>query len=110
MKHLKVYENNKKELWIISKISTMGPDDFTLDIFEDKESAENCLIVMVNDAAIEDNYDDGKGDIDYIFTVDDAKNHSSSQYSFELYQYNIQGKYELPEELKLGRDTNKYNL
>ena len=115
MKHLKIYENNNNnKTWIITQISNMGPGDYELYLFDDKESAENYFINIVNDAAIRDKYNEKIGyenDKNYIFTIDDAKQYNANEYTFELHSYGVfLGKFELPEELKLGRDTKKYNL
>jgi hypothetical protein len=111
MKYLKIYENKNDELWIVTQISTIGPDDYSLVIFDDKESAENYFVYLVNYHVKNDIHSDDEEDIDYVFTVEDAKKIKGQlSYSIEYNKYINEGKYELPESLKIGRDAKKYNL
>ena len=108
MKHLKIYENNNNELWVVFEISNLTPDDFSLEIFDDKESAENYFVEIVNYKVQQEIYDYDK---DYVFTVEQAKKAQEElTYNIRYGKYRNNGKYKLPERLKIGRDTNKYNL
>lgn len=108
MKHLKLYENVNNIIWVITKNSTLTPDDVEIFLFDDKKSAENYFITLVNDMAIEDNYEDKTKN--YIFTLEDALNYNSDNYRFDLFYSKILGNFDLPEELKLGANTKKFNL
>jgi hypothetical protein len=108
MKYLKTYENKNDELWVVTQISTIGPDDYSLEIFDDKESAENYFVDLVNDKVKQELK---SSDQDYVFTVEDAeKIKCELSYRIEYGKYINNGKYELPESLKIGRDAKKYNL
>lgn len=117
MKYLKTFENKNDELWVVYQLSTMGPQLESLDIFDDEQSAVNYFIDLVNDLARENAYQNGDitreeaDETDYIFTVEDANEYldnSGEQVHYTRYYNN--GTYELPENLKIGRDSKKYNL
>jgi len=108
MKHLNVYESKKNSVWLVIQISTSGPDDYEIEIFDDKESAENYYVDLVNELFKQEI---GPSNKDHVFTVEDAnKIKDELTYRIVYYEYKSNGKYELPENLKFGRDLNKYNL
>lgn len=111
MKHLRLYESKNNELWVVTEISTMSPDDYSLVIFDDKESAENYFVDLVNYKVRNELHYDEKDDKDYVFTVEEANEIKDElSYRVEYGKYINNGKYELPENLRMGRDAKKYNI
>lgn len=118
MKYLKTYENENKEYWILVNIPQTGVGDATTELYDDMQSAQNAFIVLVNNLAKDDAYSNYKyqgakyNEYDnYIFTVEEAENYASEN-TYNVYYTKIynQGKFELPEELKIGKAKRGYNL
>jgi hypothetical protein len=113
LKHLKLFESIGDIKWIVINIPFGDPSEYMISIFDDMESAENYFIELVNDIAMSDKYEneDYEDYNDIIFTVEDAEEYvSSNDYVVEYKSFNVRGKYELPEKLKIGADSKKYNL
>lgn len=115
MKHIKLFESKDQELWLVVNVPQTGIGDLTIDIFDDEESAINYFIYTVNDIAKDDKYHEDVTNYntidDLIFTLEDAENYIGNN-DYNLYYTNISnsGTYDLPQSLKIGRDTKKYNL
>lgn len=106
MKHIKTFENKKNICWIYTRVSNMTPQVEDMKVFSDIESAHNYYIFAINELAVDD-----QGSLeDIIFTYDDAVDYvNNNEYSVQITPLEIE-KFELPEELKIGRDTKKYNI
>jgi hypothetical protein len=100
MKYLKTYENNNETFWVYTEISSQTPQVLDIQLFSDKESAENYFITKMNSLSETP-----------IYTLEDA---DEFRYDNEMcVEYNEvinKGRFELPEEFKLERDSKKYNL
>ena len=107
MKHIKTFENKGDSYWVYTRLSNMTPQLDDIQIFEDRESAENFLIYRVNQMATDEQFSDE----DLIFTFEDAKEYiDNNEYYIDIIEIKSLGRYDLPEELKIGRDAKKYNL
>lgn len=109
MKHIKKFEKKDNYLWCYIRISESTPALEDIEIFNDKESAENFYITEVNYIAVTEK----KSDTNLIFTMEDAMNFlETSDYSYhiEIMPVKNNGKFRLHKELEIGRDSSKYNL
>jgi hypothetical protein len=111
LKHLKLFESVGDIKWIVIIIPFDYPNDYMVSMYNDEESAKNSFINIVNDIAMSDTYGIHGDYIDIIFTVEDAEEYVRSKgYIVEYKSITIENKYELPENLKIGADSKKYNL
>lgn len=115
MKHIKLFESKNQELWSVINVPQTGIGDVSIDIFDDEESAINYFIDTVNNIAKNDKYHEDDEDYDddenLIFTLEDAKDYiNNNDYNVDYVKIYNKGTYDLPQSLKLGRDTKKYNL
>ena len=104
MKHLKLFENNiGKEYWLVEYIvRDQGVTSFTL--YEDKESAENDIIMMVNHDREELHYAEGESytENDIFTDVDKAMDWYESKFNNIILGYqkvHLSKPYELPEKI-----------
>lgn len=111
LKYLKLFESAGDIKWIVINIPSDDPIDYMISIYDDEESAKNSFINIVNDVAMSNKYDDYKDYVDIIFTVEDAEEYVRlNGYMIEYKSIIIESKYELPENLKIGANSKKYNL
>lgn len=117
MKYLKKFENNNQVSWCVINVPQTGIGDVQIELFDDEQSAENYFIVLVNELAKEESYSQDKitekeyDEVNYIFTLEDAEDWLSfHDYNIDYKKIINNGNYELPEALKLGADSRKYNL
>ena len=115
MKHLKQYESNIEGFWIVVFEDINDPEDSHQDLFDDALSAENFYIKLVNDE-IEKIFEFKNKKItinDIITTREDADDwleDNTNNCRIYFYKIKVQEKFELPENIKLARETRKYNL
>ena len=130
MKHLKLFENVTDECWIVIGEDLDDATNNHHDLFDNKESAENFFIKMINDEKrlfFERNQHWKKkqhystsfrsettfSSEDLILTISEANKwaeDNSSDYKWYYYKTNIQSNYELPDYLKKAIEEKKYNL
>jgi len=107
MKHLKLFENNNNEFWLVDYyIIEDNSHDYTL--LPDEQSAENYIISLIND---EKRNLDGENDI-FIY-VDDAINwYNNTFFDINITYEKIQlsSKIKLDDKIEKLRVLNKYNL
>jgi hypothetical protein len=114
MKHLKLYES-KKIFWVYSYTSYDDSNSNYIKLFDDEESAKNYAINESN-YIISLNLEYGEEerkmeDKDYLLTYEDVEDWSSRQNFFmQVYSVENNGKFELPEKIKILRNSRKYNL
>lgn len=104
MKHIKLFENQIIQ-WIVIYIPLEQPYSYSVSLFDDINSAENYYIEFINELA------DNKNSIQ-ISNIEDAENwlHDNPEYIVDIQSIENQGKYDLPYELQIDRDTKKYNV
>lgn len=109
MKHIKLFENRIIQ-WIVIYIPLEQPYSYSVSLFDDINSAENYYIEFVNELILEKNADN-KNSIQ-ISNIEDAKNwlYDNPEYIVDIQSIENQGKYDLPYELQIARDTKKYNI
>ena len=113
MKHLKKFENSSNVYYIFFYQMTDDPIHCQLELFDNRESAENYYIYYVNDLAKSEIWEEKRKEEDTIFTFKDASEwviENSYNYIINIYPVNSRSLYELPKNLKIGRDAKKYNL
>lgn len=121
MKHIKLFENRIIQ-WIVIYIPLEQPYSYSVSLFDDINSAENYYIEFVNELILEKNAmkriffieggrSDNKNSIQ-ISNIEDAKNwlYDNPEYIVDIQSIENQGKYDLPYELQIARDTKKYNI
>lgn len=107
MKHIKTFEKIGQSFWVYTRINNSLPIIEDIQIFESKESAENFYINEINEIAKDEN----NTEKNLIFTYEDAENYSiDNEFAIFIQEVKNLGNYELPEEIKIGRETRKYNL
>lgn len=114
MKYLKTYENNSNQVWVVIYTSWEDAMSNFVKVFKDYESADNYFFTYLNERkenSIHFNEKRDMRDDEYILTDEDADEFIQEEYSFDLV---IESKeieiYELPEKIKMLKDTKKYNL
>jgi len=111
MKHIKTFENKGDIFWVFSYISYEDSSSNYIELFDDEESAINHAIINANET--KELFNDSElSDDEYILTYDDFEDWLSEQVGFWMNIYSIEnnGKVELPEKIKILRDSRKYNL
>lgn len=109
MKHLRLFENLNKEFWVVTITST----DTSVHIFEDKESAENLRLDIINEDKkeyLEEEYDEIK---DYETNIDEALEWHDE--NIEHTKIKIESNYISPpyngsKKLQQMKNAKKYNL
>jgi len=119
MKYLRIYENINDEVWLFIFEDVNDSSNNYCTVFNDEQSAENLYIETVNDLKKDILYRGLHGssmefnESDMITNIIDADNWLDDMYDVYHIQYKktyIQGKYELRSDLKMIRDSQKYNL
>lgn len=116
MRYLKTYENTNPNNYWVTYERLYDYKSFDSNIFDDRESAENYYIELINDLEKSKywykNYEELKPN-NYITTIEDAYkwiDNNNDIYRVNIQKANYKGKYELPEEIKVAKNTKKYNL
>lgn len=116
MKHLKIYENNNGDFWVVVSLSTQHPEVKEVFIVDDEESAKNLYLEYVNELAKDDkkhilNDEDYNPDTNYIFTEEDADNYvHENEFVVEYCKVENMGKYELSKDFKIDIEAKKFNI
>lgn len=115
MKHLKLYENNNQdEFWLVVVEYTDYPDSNYQELFKNSESADNFIIVKVNEHRQEIAERKGKEftEKDIFLTILEADEWLDNSWDIKIYSIRMKcnDKFELPEEYKVIADTRKYNI
>lgn len=111
MKHLKLFENNPEEYWLVTYDIHEQPEvNYTL--YKDKESAKNDIIETINSERLDleaEDYTD-----EHIFTdVDKAMDWYEQKFTDITIGYEriyLSKPYELSDKTKLIKQTRKFNL
>jgi hypothetical protein len=114
MKYLNLFEKLKEELWIVIVDYTDSPEDNAQFFYDDRESAENFIIVTLNDFIQFSANRIGRElkDDDIILTIEEAEEWFDNNWQLKLSYYKVHsnGTFELPEKYILAREARKYNL
>ena len=113
MKHLKTFENSSNVYYIFFYQMLDDPIHCQFELFDNRESAENYYIVYINDLAKNEIWEEKGKEENTIFTVEDATEWARENlynYIINIYAVNSRSLYELPKNLKIGKDARKYNL
>ena len=112
MKHLKIFEN-KNDLWVVVAEWFLN-NDVQIEVFDNQESAKNCLITMVNEQ-LEGQFMSKHKEFtiaDMIADYSKAQvwlSENSYDYKITIVPTKIRNNFE-SHDLKLARDSKKYNL
>ena len=115
MKYLKKYENdNQNEFWLVAVEFANEPEANYHELFKDRESSDNFIIVKVNEFRQEtaERKDEIFTNNDIFLTIEEAEDWLDENWDMRIYSYKIEccDKFELPKEYKLLMDTRKYNI
>lgn len=115
MKHIKLFENKGDVFYIVICQHLNDSSSNWQVLFDDEESAENFYIDTVNDFLRETFYLKSSRITEtyFILTFDDAVEWmTENEYDVKLHCDRVENKgtYELSKEVRLARDTKKYNL
>ena len=116
IKNFKIFEsNNNDDVWAVISIPTDTSNYYNMSLFRNEESAINYFIDFVNGIASDDAFYDNDNDEvepkDLIFTEVEAERYvRENEYNVFYNKHTVKDDFELPENLKIGRDTKKYNL
>jgi hypothetical protein len=114
MKYLNLFENINPEIWAVLIEYADDPADNHQVFYDDRESAENFIIVTLNQfiefGANRLNIE--LKDDDIILTIEEAEEWFDNNWQFKMsyYQVHSSGKFELPEKYKSAIKARKYNL
>ena len=119
MKHLHLFENKGDVFWIVVFENTEDGSSNYVSLFDDMESAKNYYIEIANELKANLKYRKHAGryhtdlsEDEIIVTVDEAEDWLSNNYEYNIIYKEIinKGKYELPEELTIVKNSRKYNI
>jgi len=116
MKHLKLYENKNDIIWVVVKTdhSAFFDEATEISIFDDMERARNYYIFLINELRkYYSTHEEMNNDVVTEKEADDCLekiNEGHFRYYLEYKSITSQGKYELPEEMKINSKSRKYNI
>lgn len=111
MKHLKLYENKQKTLWLLDYYIIKG-SDHSYRLYPDRESAENMAIEIINDERDQlenEDYDEYNYFTDYETAMKWYEN-TFNDIIITIDEVKVSDKYEGSEKFKLKKAAKQYNL
>ena len=114
MKYLNLFENINPGLWIVLIEYADDPEANTQAFYDDRESAENFIIVTLNEFLDfkAERLGKQRNTDDLILTISEAEEWFDNNWNFKMSYYYARSseKYELPENYKTAIAARKYNL
>lgn len=116
MKYLHLFENKGDIYWIIVYECLDDSSANSVSLFDDEESARNYYTEVANDLKSDYIYRRNDREItedEMIVTYEEAEkwfNDNNYDYNLNCKKIVNEGKYELPKELTIVKNSRKYNL